>query len=123
MTADRIRAILANSYMMFVFDFADPTQVKLEYDRSLDDLFGSQKSADRAKKILGKEGFKKAVAVYFSKFQNARGVNYDGLDEHIKKSKKVIVRHLGKDKVQLLELIIMVSRSIEDRKGLLGMAI
>jgi hypothetical protein len=124
MTADKIKSILSNSYVMFIMDFADPTQIKLEYQYPIEELFNSQKTADRAKKQLGKDGFNKAVALYFSKLQNSAGVDSAALEENLRRSKKVFVRHLGKDKVQLLELIVMLSKSLEERgRGLLGVAI
>lgn len=112
---------------MFIFDFGDPGEVdksKIEEQIKcpLTEIFNSQKTIDRAKKMLGKQGFNELLAVYFSQFQSQDGFKFKILGEELDKNKKVFLRHLGKDKMNYLSLIISTRKAIETKKGLLGVA-
>lgn len=125
---DKVKSSLTNSYLMFIFDFADPMSVnKNELSESIGfdplELFNSQKQADRAKKVLGKMGFSKALVCYFGRFQSQEGIDFKALEKELNKHRKVFIRHLGKDKINYLNLLIQISNSCEQRrKGLLGVA-
>lgn len=126
--SEKIKSTLTSSYLMFVFDFADPSAVqKDELKESVGfdpcQLFKSQKQADKAKKVLGKSGFPKILVCYFNQFQSQDGVDFRALDSDLSKYRKVFLRHLGKDKVNYLNLLILISQSCEQKKkGLLGVA-
>lgn len=122
--SDKIRSNVTTAYMLFIFDFADPSQAKIDPGLKVAEVFDSQKKADRVKRDLGKEGFNKMLSVYFSQFNTRSGVDYSSLDQALMKNKKVLVRHLGKDKVAYLTLIVTILKSLEpQRRGLLGMAV
>ena len=126
--SDKIKANLTNHYLMFVFDFGDPEAINKEELASaigcpIDQVFKSQRQADKAKKILGKSGFSKMLYIYFDQFQSQDGINFKNLESAIRDNKKVFLRHLGKDKVNYLGLMISIYGSLnETKKGLLGVA-
>jgi hypothetical protein len=123
---DKIKSNLTNSYLMFVFDFGDPAEcdkgaLAQKIGCPIIEVFKSQRTADKAKKVLGKKGFGEMLVVYFSAFQSQDGVKFAELEREIKAHRKVFLRHLGKDKVNYLNLMISVSGSLETQKrGLLG---
>lgn len=127
---EQIKTQITTSYMMFVFEFADPSSIdeeKLTDDIrcNLNEIFSSQKNADRAKRILGKDNFSKLLSVYFNKFQSGGDLNFIGLEDAIAKNKKVMMRHLGRDKVTFLNLIVTLMKALElepNKKGLLWRA-
>lgn len=124
---DKIKSNLTTSYMLFVFDFGDPstadkTRIECDIKCPLVELFHSQRTVDKAKKQLGREGFNNLLAAYFSQFQSADGFQFKTLDEELNKNKKVFIRHLGRDKMNYLNLIISTRKAIEIKKGLLGVA-
>jgi len=122
---DKIKSNLTNHYLMFIFDFGDPASVKQdelakELGCAVADVFKTQRQADKAKKVLGKSGFEKMLVVYFNQFQSRDGINFKKLESELKQNRKVLLRHLGKDKVNYLNLMISVSGSLEGKKrGLL----
>lgn len=122
---DKIKSNLTNSYMMFVFEFADPSTIDKSEIQAfikcpLVDAFSSQRTADSAKKNLGKLGFSKLLSVYFGEFQTSDGIDFRRLGLELTKNKKVLLRHLGKDKVNFLNLLVSIAKSLEsERKGLL----
>jgi hypothetical protein len=113
---------------MFIFDFGDLSSANKEKISEamgcpICDVFKTQRQADKAKKILGKSGFGKMLTLYFNQFQGKDGVDFKKLDAEISKNKKVFLRHLGKDKVNYLSLMISIAQSIESKKrGLLEVA-
>ncbi len=122
---DSIRSNLTNAYMMFVLDLADPSacnKEKLEADMQglVPEIFDCQKNGDRAKRLL-KDAFPKALALYFNSFNGADGLNYGRLDREMTKNRKHILRHLGKDKLSYLALIVHLMSAIDgkNKKGLL----
>lgn len=125
---DKIKSNLTNSYLMFVFDFSDPQDIKKDalteaIGFPIAEVFKTQRQEDKAKKILGKTGFGKMLFVYFNQFQSQDGIDFKALEKEIVQNKKVLLRHLGKDKVNYLNLMISVSRSLEPKKrGLLEVA-
>ncbi len=125
---DKIKSNLTNYYLMFVFDFGEPSECdKAELTKAIGfpiaEVFRSQRQADKAKKILGKNGFGQMLVIYFSQFQSQDGVNFKKLEGELKQNRKIFLRHLGKDKVNYLNLMISISGSFEERKrGLLGVA-
>lgn len=125
---DKVKSNLTNYYLMFVFDFGDPADCnKAELAQKIGcpivEVFKSQRTADKAKKVLGKKGFGEMLVCYFSAFQSQDGVKFKELEKELASNRKVFLRHLGKDKVNYLNLMISVSGSIEEKKrGLLGVA-
>ncbi len=123
---DKIKSNITTSYMLFVFDFGDPSSVdKPQIEEAIkgpvSEVFSSQKKTDFAKKTLGKSGFDKMLSVYFSSFQTQDGIKYDSLENELVKNKKVFVRHLGKDKWNFLNLIVSVMKAgASEARGLLG---
>lgn len=125
---DKTKSTLTTAYMMFVFEFADPSSIdekalkeKLGYSPL--DIFHSQRRADSAKQLLGRKEFASLLALYFGQFQTRDGFNYESLDQAISDKRKVFERHLGKDKLKLLSVIIQTMKSLEKpKRGLLGVA-
>ena len=119
---ERIKSSITNSYLNFLFDYADPSSVNKEaivkaLGFPIDDLFSSQKRSDHAKR-LGKETFNKAVSIYFARFQNSDGVDFKRLKKEITRDKKTMLRHLGKDKLNFLALIISILETEPEVKKL-----
>jgi hypothetical protein len=103
---------------MLVFDFADPDGLnKTEIEECarcpIVELFDKQRSADRAKKWL-KQDFEKALAVYFCQFQTHSGFDFKKLKAKLDSSEKVFLRHLGKDKVLYLRLLISFAEALAE---------
>jgi len=123
---DKIKSNITTCYMLFVFDFGDPSsvdrsQIESEIKGPVSEVFSSQKKTDFAKKTLGKAGFDKMLSLYFSSFQTQDGLKYKSLEDELVKNKKVFMRHLGKDKVNYLNLIVNVLKAgASESKGLLG---
>ncbi len=123
---DKIKSNVTTSYMLFVFDFADPSSVNKEslekqIECPIADVFNSQKKTDHAKKVLGKENFNKLLASYFSQFQTQDGFDYKTLGEELTRNRKVFLRHLGKDRCSILSLMTKVMEAIgEPKRGLLS---
>lgn len=123
---DQIKSNLTNQYLMFIFEFADPSSVNKEelalfIGCPIIEIFKSQKMADKSKKLLGKTGFGKALVCYFNQFQSQDGIDFKKLEKEITQNRKVFLRHLGKDKVNFLTLLIKISDTLEPkRKGLLA---
>lgn len=121
-SVEKIKTHLTTAYMMFVFDFHDPSSVDLEINFDIALLFDNQKSADSAKKLWGKNGFKKLLSLYFNRYQTGHGLDVDALSETVTRNKKVLLRHLGKDKVAFLVLIVTLFRAMDfnaPKRGLL----
>ncbi len=122
---DKIKSNVTTSYMLFVFDFADPSRVEKsniekEINFPVNEVFSSQKKADTARERLGKEGFNRMLSVYFSSFTTSDGFDYDRLGKEVLKHKNVFLRFLGKDKLNYLTLLINTMLSLkEPKKGLL----
>lgn len=124
---DKIKSNLTTNYMMFIFDCGDPNatdkkQLEAQIKCPLVEMFNSQRTVDKAKKSLGKAGFNNLLAAYFGQFQSPDGFKFKTLDEELTKNKKVFLRHLGKDKLNYLTLIVSTRKAIEIKKGLLGVA-
>lgn len=125
---EQIRTINTTTYTMLVFDFADlegVNKAKLESQikHPLVELFDKQKNADRAKKIL-KADFEKLVALYLNDYQTSQGFAFERLSKKLDENEKVFLRHIGKDKVKLLRLLISIARLTQEKptRGLLGVA-
>lgn len=119
---DKIKTQLTTAYMMFVFDFADPSLVELDLSFEIATLFDTQKLADKTKKIFGRDGFKKILSLYFNQYQTGIGLDVDSLSDSLVRNKKTLTRHLGKDKVTFLALIVTLMRSLDHqapKRGLL----
>jgi hypothetical protein len=123
---DKIKSNLTSHYLMFVFDFADPSTVNAKELSAfigcpIVEMFKSQRTADRSKKTLGRSGFGKALVCYFNSFSTHDGIDFKRLERELTENKKVFLRHLGKDKVNYLTLLISVAEAIEPkRRGLLA---
>lgn len=124
---DKIRSLNTTAFTMLVFEFADldgvnKASIEEKIRCPLVELFDKQKNADRAKKIL-KADFEKAVALYFNNYQTSTGFNFERLSRKLDESEKVFLRHLGKDKVSYLRLLISIAKLIQEKpRGLLGVA-
>lgn len=124
---DKIKTHLTTAYMMFVFDFADPSQLDQakilnSLTVPLNELFHTQKASDKAKKLWGRDGFRKVLCLYFNRFQTPQGLNIEALEQSLVDNKKVLLRHLGKDKVTFLGLIVTLMKASEQpsiKRGLL----
>lgn len=123
---DELKTKLTTAYMMFVFDFSDLEQIssKAIDDKlpcSLSDLFKTQKTSDKARKLL-KNDFRKALALYFSKFQCSDGFDYSGLSKLIDSKEPILVRHVGKDRTAYLKLMVSLMKSLDKKpkRGLLA---
>ncbi len=123
---DELKTKLTTAYMMFVFDFSDLEQIsKKAIDDKLPcplkDLFSNQKVSDKARKIL-KDDFRKALAIYFSKFQTSDGFDYSSLSKLIEAKEPILIRHVGKDRTAYLKLMVSLMKSLDSRprKGLLA---
>lgn len=124
---DQLRSLNTTAFTMLVFDFADlegvnKTKLEEQIKHPLVELFDKQKNADRARKVL-KADFQKLVALYFNTYQTPQGFAFDRLSKKLDASGPVFERHLGKDKVKYLRLLISTARIIQEKpKGLLGVA-
>ncbi len=119
---DKIKTHLTTAYMMFVFDFHDPSLVEMELNFDIAKLFDSQRTADKAKKLWGKDGFKKILSLYFNQFQASHGLDIEALSLTLTGNKKTLLRHLGKDKITFLNLIVTLMRDANlttPKRGLL----
>lgn len=119
---DKIKSQLTTAFMMFVFDFADPSQVKTTPPCKIQDLFNSQKNADKAKRVLGKGDFDKVLSLYFNQYQSKGGIDHDALSDSLAKNKKVMLRHIGRDKVNFLVLVACLLKNLDQpapKRGLL----
>ena len=124
---EKIKSSLNTSYMLFCFEMGDPSSINKEslvksLSFPLDEIFDSQKKCDQAKSKLGKSEFQKVLSLYFASFQSSDGLDINGLESEIKANKPVMLRHLGKDKLAFLQLILSTFKAtneIEKRKGLL----
>ena len=120
-----IKADLLAAYKTFIHDFADPVSVsKKEIEGKMDcevkDLFSHQRSADLAKKTLGGD-FKKAVALYFDRYQTKGGLNYHLLLKDLEVNEPALTLHLKKDAVRYVRLLAQIMSRVDLKpKGLLA---
>ncbi len=121
----KIKSNITTSYMLFIFDFSDPSKVEKsniekEIKFPVSEVFDSQRKADSARERLGKDGFNKMLSVYFASFETQDGFDYNRLGNHVLKHKKTFLRFLGKDKLNYLTLLINTMMSLQEpKKGLL----
>lgn len=122
MQNDQIKTHLTTAYMMFVFEFHDPSSVDLG-PVTVESLFDTQKTADKAKRQHGRDGFRKLLSLYFNQYQKSHGLDIEALDQTLTRNKKVFYRHIGRDKFTFLCLIVTLLKAIEEpkpkRRGLL----
>lgn len=123
---DKIKSNLTTAYMLFIFDFADPSDfdsesIKDRLSCPLKELFNTQKSVDRAKKDFTKEDFSKLLGLFFSQYQTSDGLDYKRLSKDLTDHKKQYLRHLGKDKLNYLSLLTSLMKILEPvpKRGLL----
>ena len=122
---EKIKSSLISSYMTWLLDWGDTSSINKEaivkdLGFPLDELFLTQKNADYVKR-LGRDVFSKAVALYFSRFQNSDGIDYVKLNKDILMHKKILLRHLGKDSVRFLTLICQILDGQPEVKKKLGL--
>lgn len=115
---DQINSHITTAYTMLVFDFADPegankTQIEEHARCPIVELFDKQKSADRAKRFM-KDDFKTALAVYFGQFQTTTGFDHKALKAKLDAHERVFLRHLGKERVQYIRLLISVAELLAE---------
>jgi len=121
---DELRSLSTTQFVMLVFEFSDPedinkTQIEERIKCPLVELFDKQRNADRAKRAL-KSDFDKAVSLYFNSYQTSTGFAFDKLDEKLDEHGPIFIRHLGKDLVRYLRLLISIARLTKEKpKGLL----
>lgn len=110
MNTEQMKSNLTTAYMMFIFDFADPSSIDKEkltgkLSVPLTDLFKAQRPLDKAKKDLGPDQFAQLLSLYFNQFMKSDGVQSDEILKIVKEHEKIFVRHIGKDKLNYLRLI------------------
>lgn len=119
-----LKDILSSHFDIFIADFADPATVQVEV-KGLSSILDTQKKADQAKKEFDKNGFKQILALYFDNFKADNSVDYIKLEKCITSNEKVLLRHLSKDKVMYIRLIVDLHKALEAKprkRGLLGVA-
>lgn len=125
---DKIKSQLTTAYMMFIFDFHNPLDVNqsaLEERMpcKINEVFSSQRNSDRSKRKL-QDDFPKALSLYFKQYQTIDGVNVIALNEAMDVNNRTMQRHLGKDKMVHLRLIVNLIRALDEKprlkKGLLS---
>ncbi len=126
--SQKIKDGLTTSYMLFVFDFGDPAAVDREAVEkqigiSLGHIFDTRPGCHRAVQRLGKAKFKKVMALYFMDFKKKDNVDGEKLAVKIERGREMMKRHLGKDVLLYLDLLIKMANAIESplpkRGGLL----
>jgi hypothetical protein len=121
---EKLRSLTSTQFTMFVFNLADleganKAEIERKIQVSLESVFDRQKPADRAKRVL-KTDFQKLLALYFHQYQTQTGFAHERLAKKLDECEKVFLRHLGKDKVQYLRLLIAIAKLIQEKpKGLL----
>ncbi len=124
---DQIRSNVTTAFTMLVFDFADldgvnKAELQTKIKCPIAELFDKQKNADRAKRAL-KADFDTLLALYFNAYQTSQGFAHERLAQKLDEAESVFMRHLGKDKVRYLRLLISIAKLINEKpKGLLGAA-
>lgn len=125
---DALRSLATTEFTMLIFDHADlegvnKREILEKIKCPLVELFDRQKNADRAKKVLKAE-FSKAVALFLHGYLTSTGFDFSGLSKKIEEHHGIFERHLGKDQVRYLRLLINVARLSEEKpkRGLLGVA-
>lgn len=124
--SDRIKSLANNAYLMFIFDFADPSMIdkeKILPDQLAKELFSSQKIADKVKRHL-KNDFNQALSIYFNQFNKGGRVDIEALENAMLAGKKTMLRHLGKERLNCLNLIVSLLREVDKsypKKGLLAL--
>ncbi len=125
MTSQKIKDGLTTSYMLFVFDFGDPAAVDREAVEKqiglpIAKIFDTKPGYHRTIQRLGRTKFNKVMALYFSDLRTKEGIDADKLGERMAKGQEMLKRHLGKEVMIYLSLLLSVSRAIsEKRQGLL----
>lgn len=122
MITNNIKHVLAKSYEEFLNGIEpkpDAEAVRAKYKGPILDIFITQRATDKAKAQLGKD-FSKAMRMYFDSFL----VDGDFASKRLKTSmqpyEKNFLRHLGKDRLAFIKLLIEVADNCEEkRRGLL----
>ena len=95
----------------------DELKAKLSFP--FEKLFDSEGYTNKAKNLLKKD-FEKALSIYFEKYQTKDGFDFARLREALEEHERNFLRHLGKDKVQFLRLLIRLCELTKEKpKGLL----
>lgn len=121
---DKIKSQLTTAYMMFIFEFHDPLGVdkdalETKMPCKVDEIFSSQRNCDRSKRKL-QDDFPKALCLYFKKYQTIDGVDVIALQVELDTHGKTMKRHLGKDKMVHLRLIINLMRTLNEKPIIKG---
>lgn len=86
---------------------------------SIGDLFEKQRNTDKAKSVCGKY-FPQAMRLYFAHFLAKDTVDFKRLKYGLTPYEANFLRHLGKDRLAFLKLLISIADEIQEkRKGLL----
>lgn len=124
MNSDSIKSNLTTSFVMFISDFGDLSNINkdnLEQKSGykIQDLFKKQRNSDMAKKKLGRE-FNSALAAYFNRFITKDGLDADMLKKEIESYESVLRLHVKKDAMRYLKLLAQVGVAAETpKRGLL----
>lgn len=101
------------------FDLEDAMRTKSElesrFDIQVPALFHSQRKLDKIKSS-GRRHFNALLALYFSHFNGPRGFDCAALERDVLKHKAVMERHLSKETLFLLELLIKTQKEIAPKK-------
>lgn len=122
---EQIKANIITEFIVFIHDFADPeglnkTVIEEKMRCKIEDMFKRQRLADIAKKRLG-EDFKKALCLYFHRFQTKDGFNHKALSNDLDENERTIALHLKKDAVRYLRLLAKIMSYVDKTpKGLLA---
>lgn len=102
------------------FDLEDALRTKGElesrFEIEVPQLFHSQKKLDKIKSH-GKRHFNALCALYFSSFNGPRGFDLSRLESDILKHKSVMERHLGKEFLFAIDLLVRVQKEIEPKQA------
>ncbi len=118
--------LLNHSFLDFIASF-EAGQLKPDSMSNLKfriaDLFDSRRKLELARKALGREQFRRLPGLYFQSFMTNGRLDVQRLDKALSSNEKVLSRHLGKHAMILLQLIVAVSKAVEQpKRGLLDAA-
>jgi hypothetical protein len=130
---DKAQSILTAGMAMLpykFFDLEDALRTKSElesrFEIEVPALFHSQRKLDKIKNS-GRRNFHALCALYFSSFNGPRGFDLSRLENDLLKHKSVMERHLGKEFLFTLDLLVKVQKEIEPKqaapRGLLQRAV
>lgn len=125
----KIKTDLTQAFYSFMMDYASPASiaknvVEDKIECPIIECFDTQKRADHAKQVYGKKGMSLVIALYLNQYRNDKGgIESERLANDLTRNHKTLVRHLGKDRLEHLSLIVNLLKTFEEpKKGLLYLA-